>query len=244
MPDPSATPRRAAAVVGLTALALSLTGSPAFAQDSALPQLATVTDPPATSVVDPVTELLLPSPSPSPSPSSSPSPEPAPVPAPLQPVVDPVVDAVTDLVQNEPAGGQGSQPAPVAAPGGTAPQSAGAPAPVGAPSVAAQSRVGGTGSASLGRLSGFAGGLVAGSGTADVPALGAPMIAAAPSFTLPGLPEPMTAPVTEIASSRPAVPSTPAGLPALVVAVAAVALVATGAGHAAELRARRVSTED
>ena len=60
MPNPTA-PRRAAAVDGLTALAVALTGSPAFALDSPLPQLETVTDPVTTTVVDPVVNVLAPS---------------------------------------------------------------------------------------------------------------------------------------------------------------------------------------
>lgn len=232
MPDPSVTPRRAAAVVGLSALALSLTGSPAFALDSPLPQLDTVTGTATTAALDPVTDLL----SPSPSPSPSPEPLPVPVPEPLRPVVDPVVEAITGSGGDEPVGGQGGQPAPVAAPGGSAPQ------PAAAPQVAARS---GVGSTSLGSFGAFRNGLQAGLGTAGVPALGAPMIASAPSFALPGLPEPMTAPVTEIAAPRSnPLPAAPAGLPALVVAVAAVAVIAAGAGHAAELRVRRSPDTD
>lgn len=230
MPDrtsPTA-PRRAAAVIGLTALAVALTGSPAFAQDIPLPQLETVTDP--------ISGLL--SPSLSPSPSTSPEPLPVPVPEPLAPVVDPVVEAVTGSApQEEPVAQQGSAPQPVAAPGtGTAPRTTTAKGS--APGAAS---VGGVGSASLGALRGV-GGLRAGMGTTDVPALGAPMIAAAPSFTLPGLPVPETAPIVEVAASRPSSsPVTPAGLPALVVAVAAVVLVAAGAGQAAEMRVRRAA---
>lgn len=228
MPDrtsPTA-PRRAAAVIGLTALAVALTGSPAFAQDIPLPQLETVTDP--------ISGLL----SPSPSPSPSPEPLPVPVPEPLAPAVDPVVEAVTGSApQEEPVAQQGSAPQPVAAPGTrTAPRTTTAKG-----SAPGATSVGGVGSASLGALRGV-GGLRAGMGTADVPALGAPMIAAAPSFTLPGLPVPETAPIVEVAASRPSSsPVTPAGLPALVVAVAAVVLVAAGAGQAAEMRVRRAA---
>lgn len=228
MPDrtPTTAPRRAAAVIGLTALAVALTGSPAFAVDSPLPQLETVTDP--------IGGLI----SPSPSPSPSPEPLPIPAPEPLAPVIDPVVEAVNGSTpQEEPVAQQGSAPKPVAAPGtASAPRTSTAKG-----SAPGATSVGGVGSASLGALRGV-GGLRTGMGTADVPALGAPMIAAAPSFTLPGLPVPEAAPIVEVAASSPSSsPVTPAGLPALVVAVAAVVLVAAGAGQAAEMRVRRAA---
>lgn len=221
MPDrtsPTA-PRRAAAVIGLTALAVALTGSPAFAQDIPLPQLEAATEP--------ISGLL----SPSPSPSPSPEPLPVPVPEPLAPAVDPVVEAVSGSTpQEEPVAQQGSAPRPVAAPGGTTSTAPGGSA-----------ATGGVGSAALGALRGV-GGLRAGMGTADVPALGAPMIAAAPSFTIPGLPVPETAPIVEVAASRPSSnPATPAGLPALVVAIAAIVVVAAGAGQVAEMRVRHAT---
>mgnify|MGYP000518818860 CR=1 FL=1 len=199
MPDrtsPTA-PRRAAAVIGLTALAVALTGSPAFAQDIPLP---------------------------------------VPVPEPLAPAVDPVVEAVSGSTpQEEPVAQQGSAPQPVVAPR-TAPRTTTAQG-----SAPGATSVGGVGSASLGALRGV-GGLRAGMGTADLPALGAPVIAAASSFTPPGLPVPETAPIVEGAASRPSSsPVTPAGLPALVVAVAAVVLVAAWAGQAAEMRVRRAA---
>jgi hypothetical protein len=227
VPDPSVTLRRAAAVVGLSALALSLTGSPAFAGDTTLPQLQTVTEP--------VAQVL--SPTSSPSPSPSPTPAPVPVPEPLQPVVDPVQQALADLVGEEPVGGHGEQPEQVAAPGSGAEAP---PAPRPAPEVAAQSSAtGGSGSASLGSFEGSPG-LSAGSGTVAPPPLGAPLLAAAPGFLLPGLPEPTAAPAVEVAAPRPAPgPAAPPGLPALVVVVAAVAVAAAGAGHVAELRVRR-----
>ena len=237
MPDrtPTPAPRRAAAVVGLTALAVALTGSPAFALDSPLPQLETVTDPVGTTVVDPVVSVLSPTPSPSPSPSPAPLPLPVPVPEPLAPIVDPVVEAVTGSTgSEEPVAQQGSAPQPV-----TAPRTA--PRTTSAKGAAPGAATGGAGSASLGALRGV-GGLQAGAGTADVPALGAPMVAAAPRFTLPGLPVPEAAPITQVAAARPSSsPATPAGLPALVVAVAAVVLVAAGAGQVAEMRVRRAT---
>lgn len=215
MPDrtsPTA-PRRAAAVIGLTALAVALTGSPAFAQDIPLPQLEAVTEP--------ISGLL----SPSPSPSPSPEPLPVAVPEPLAPAVDPVVEAVSGSTpQEEPVAQHGSAPQPVVAPR-TAPRTTTAQG-----SAPGATSVGGVGSASLGALRGV-GGLRAGMGTA-----------AAPSFTLPGLPVPETAPIVEVAAFRPSSsPVTPAGLPALVVAVAAVVLVAAGAGQAAEMRVRRAA---
>ena len=227
MPNPTA-PRRAAALVGLTALAVALTGSPASALDSPLPQLETVTDPVTTTVVDPVVSVLAPSP--------SPTPLPVPVPEPLAPVVEPVAEAVAGSTpQEEPVAQQGSAPQPVAAPR-SAPRTTTAQG-----SAPGATAVGGVGTASLGALRG-AGGLRAGMGTADVPALGAPMVAAAPRLALPGLLVPETAPVVEVAASRPSSgSSTPAGLPALVVAVAAVVLVAAGAGQVAEMRVRRAT---
>lgn len=212
MPDPSALPRRAAAVVGLAALALCLTGSPAFA------------------LTEPIDAVL--SPAASPSPSASPPPAPVPLPAPLAPVVDPVLETVANLLPaEEPVSGQGGQ-------GGTG-GAASAPRP--SPRLAAQSSAPGSGSAALGSLGGVPA-LAAGAGSAALPPLGSPVIAAAPAFELPGLAEPLTAPVTEVAAGRPAGgPAAPAGLPALVVAVAAVAVVAAGAGHVAEVRVRRAA---
>lgn len=230
---PATTPfTRRAAAVGLTALVLSLPTAPALAQDA-------LVDP----VTGSVTALL------SPSPSASPL---VPVPDPVKEVVDALTEEVEEVAGPAPA------PAPAPAPVPAAPAPA-APAPAPAPvtgqgsaprqvtpaspaGATAGASVGGTGAASLGALSGVPG-LRAGTGSSSVPALGAPMIAAAPGFTLPGL-APQTAPEGVVAAApRPLSPaSAPEGLPALVVAVAVVALIGAGAGQVNELRLRRATS--
>jgi hypothetical protein len=233
----SATPRRAAGV-GLTALVLSLSGGPALALDGPLPQLDTVTAP-VESVVDPAVDTVAETLSPSPEPSPSPTPL-LPLPEPVAELVDPVLDPVVEQVTGESAP---AEPAPAPLPGAAAPTKpvtgqGAAPQPVTGPAGGA---AGSSGVGSLGSL-GEAPGLSAGTANSSVPRLGAPLLAAAPAFTLPGLPGPQTAPepAADVWSARPLSDGAPAGLPALVVAVAAVAVAGAAAAHATELRRRRL----
>lgn len=233
----------------LSAVALVLVGVPAFAATPASALDGTAVPPAA---LDPVLPGVLASPSPSATPSPSPSPTTSPVgplPAPVQTAVDALVTAAPAPAVPAPAAPAPAAPPPAQRPvssNGSSPQQVAAPtsATPDAASDPAAALTGGFGSASL-SLGAASGGLSPFTGLAGVPSLGAPMIAPANAFVLPGLAAaaPQTAPEVQIAeptsSSRPS--GTPAGLPGIALAVAVAAAGAATAGQLCEVRRRRVT---
>ena len=254
------TTTRRTAAVSLGALALALTGGPAYALTSPVPLLDPVTAAPAplAPVLDPIEELveaITPAPepapappaesaSPSPSPSASASPRPVPVPAPVTEAIDTLIEAVTGVVPVTPPTEDvptedAIQDEPAVEPqGDLEPQPVDAP-PATTPADSGTTPDGGSGDAALGSFGAPTAFGRENSGSSTLTLLSGPMIADSP---VPDLvfPEPTAAPQQVILASRPI--GSPIGLPGLVVGVAVVAVAAAAAAQVDQHRRRRSAT--